>query len=179
MIKKIKSVEVKTPKGTFRLQFRPGERFFNQTDDSEVSLCDLDCPYGKICAILPNPKYPDKPELRFCDFCGELGDIAETQEDKEIKYYCPMEGTIENELGEVFPEILEIIKEKNPIFRLDTIIDRICPGMCGDYCKEHTFCGKKNALCILTDLFEGPQPKADGPVSLYDTDREVEDPLLN
>lgn len=178
MVKKLKTVKAKTPKGTFELQFRPGERFLNQKEESEVSICDLDCPYAKICGILPDPEYPDKEELRFSDFCTRIGDIAETQEDMEIKFYHPMEGTIENELGEIFPEILEIVKEKNPLFRLDTIIDRICPGMCGDYCKEHTNCGKKNILCILTDLFMGPEKEADGPINTYDTDRKEDDPLL-
>ena len=177
MIKKLKTVKVQTPKGTVELQFRPGERFLNQSQDETISICDLDCPYAKICGHLPDPEYPD--ELKFNDLCTRIGDVAETQEDMDIKYYHPVEGTIENELGEIFPEILEVIKEKNPLFRLDTIIDRICPGMCEDYNREHTNCGKKNILCILTDLFIGPQKEADGPVKLYETDRVEEDPLLD
>lgn len=178
-MKKYKTVEVKTQKGTFRLQFKPGERFYNKQDSGEVSICDIDCPYCKICGILPDPEYMDKPEMRFCDFCTRIGDHVETQEEKEIRFYHPVEGTIENELGEFFPEILEIVVEKNPLFRLDTIIDRVCPGMCSEYNPQHSNCGKRNALCILTDLFTGPIPKEsyDNPVNMYDTDREEDNPF--
>lgn len=176
-MKKFKTVEVKTPKGTFKLQFKPGERFHNKQKEEEVSICDLDCPYSKLCGILPDPENMDHPEMRFCDLCTRVGDLAETAEDKEIRYCHPVEGTIENELGDVFPQILEIIKEKNPLLRLDTVIDRICPGMCAEYNKEHTNCGCKNALCIMSDLFLGPTPDTySDPVNLYDTDREEDDP---
>lgn len=151
--KKFKSVEVKTPAGPRILQFRFGENS-SKDSSSPLNTCEYDCVYQKVCKLLPDPENPDDfAHLRFCDFCTRIGDTADTEEGRELRKYVPVPGEIENQLGDIFPRILEIVQEKNPIVYLSDVIDCVCEFQCDMYDAEHSQCGAGNSMCLLQDLF--------------------------
>ena len=172
---KIRSVEVNTPFGKRTLQYMFGERSVNS--DKPITTCEGDCVYERVCSLLPDPERPNEfKRWRFCDFCTRIGDMADnTDGGQELKRMCPVPGTLENELGDIYPRILEVVQEKNPIVYLSDVIDSICEFQCDMYDKEHSQCGKGNSLCLLQDLFlKGRHLAPDGMpvVKKLDTDRD-------
>ena len=180
-----KRVKVDTPKGERYLTFRHVQSLITKDGENKVVGvdCDKQCPYGKICEFFPDPRHLGDKNYAFCDFCADSGkDIDAEGADgslhtDELKAYVPEERTIENNLGDVFPEITDIIQEKNPLIRLSTVIDGVCEGLCSMYNKEHTECNVCNGLCLLHGLFTGirkENEEGDIVENMYDTDRESE-----
>lgn len=174
MSKKYRSVEVNTPKGPRTLQYMYGENSGNS--DKPINTCQADCIYEKVCKLLPDPERSEEfTKYRFCDFCTRIGDNADTDEGRELRKMVPVPGCLENELGDVFPRIIEVIQEKNPIIYLSDVIDCVCGYQCEFYDKDHSQCGKGNSLCLLQDLFfKGNSLKErNQPVRKLDTSRDI------
>lgn len=171
---KYKSVKVETPQGERTLQYKCGERFLKS--ETPVNICEADCSYYKVCRLLPDPTKPkDFKDFRFCDFCTRVAENASTDEEREIRHMVPVPGTIENELGDIYPRILDVILEKNPMIYLSDVIDCICEFNCDMYDENHSQCGAGNSMCLLQDLFiKAKNRKQD--TSIYvkklDTDRD-------
>lgn len=173
-MKKYKTVEVMTSKGPRLLQYMYGER--SASADQPINTCEADCQYFKVCRLLPDPENLDAYDrYRFCDFCGRKGDLAQTEEDREIRKMVPVPGCLENELGDVMPKILEVVKEKNPLVYLSDVIDSVCEFQCDMYDPQHSQCGAGNSMCLLQDLFIKAKCKNDPtqPCRRLDTDRDV------
>lgn len=173
--KKIKIVKVITPAGERRLTYEYGEISANSPEP--VMICETECPYYRCCRLFPNPEDPnDFKNSRFANFCVRLADRIEEGEDyRDIRNYHPQAGTIENELGDIFPRILEVIQEENPIVRVSDVIDSVCKFQCDMWDEKHSQCGEGNAMCLLSDLFEKGRrivPK-NSPVFQLDTKRDI------
>lgn len=151
--KKFKRVEINTPDGPKYLTYHLGENSIRP--EEEISVCEVDCTYHNVCRWLPDPeRLDDYDHFRFCDCCTRKGDLAETEEDREIRRMCPLPGEIENVLGELGnPKIIDIILQKNPMIYISDVIDGICADSCDMYTPEHTNCTKDNPMCFLQDLF--------------------------
>lgn len=143
--KKLKVVTVMTPKGERTLEYRP------VTKAIEGIICDTECPYGKICGKIRDPRDPDNPKLRFTNFCGDLGEDAEDEEN-DMSEYVPVEGTIEKGLYD-FPDIFQTLIKDDPVVKISDIIEKFCKDWCDSYNEEHTNCNSKNKLCMLHNLF--------------------------
>lgn len=145
-MRKIKRIKVETEKGDRYLVFRP------VMEPSETLDCIKLCPYGeKICTALRNPRDPENPKSCFADFCGNLGILDE--DDKELKDYIPVKGTLEQVLPDFDSVYQEIIKG-NGYVQINDIIDSICDGSCGLYREDHKNCSPSNSSCILQDLLQ-------------------------
>ena len=192
----LKKVKVNTPMGERTLIYRHVQPLEDENGKvRELGVdCDKQCPYGKICQHFPDPRHPElfgnkTNPSSFCDFCADLAlnidDLNDSQADEVMKSYVPEEGTIENNLGDVFPEINKIILEKNPMFRLTTIIDTVCSDLCEFYSKDHKECNFSNSMCLFRSLFQGPKTEVlieDQIDRKYKTDREdiiEENPFLD
>lgn len=148
---KIKRVKVLTPSGDKFIIYRPLEEI-----PTDKLICDENCPYGKSCGKLPDPRDPDNEELSFTDFCNSLG---ENEGDSEsLVSMVPAEGELEN-LFKDREDILQIILENNPVYSLTNIIDSCCPDMCESYDKSHSYCTLENKMCILRPLLCGAAKK--------------------
>lgn len=154
MAKKLKRVKVMTQKGERVLVFRPIKDI-----PTEQVICETECPYGKICDKIIDPRNPNNPDFKFTDFCGDLGEIMEEESESEksknedLTEYVPVEGTIEENLYD-FPDIFQTLIEKNPMVRISDVIDKCCSSWCDSYTKDHSNCNTKNKLCIMHDLFK-------------------------
>lgn len=177
-----KRIEVDTPKGKRYLTYCHVQALTTEDGQNKVVGvdCDKQCPYGKICEHFPDPRHIGDERYAFCDFCADSGKDLEkegtdnTENLDELKYYIPEEGTIENNLGDVFPSITDIILEKNPLCRVDTVIDSVCDGVCSMYNKAHSECKFENSMCLLRNLFTGPKKATEDNLvdNAYKTDRE-------
>lgn len=160
MLKKIKMFEVDTPNGKRFLKFRPAS-----VDSDKSIICVSSCPYGKICGKLKDPRKPNDPNSHFSDLCNGLTTDTVKQEDsnkEEGKYILslhPAEGSLE----EAFFDDEDIFKqliEKNPVVRINDVIDKTCSNWCDSYTPEKTNCNSRNKTCIMQDLFLGCVPLA-------------------
>lgn len=149
---KQKRVKIKTPNGDIYLTFKLHDDY--NKDNGFISNVCLSCRYHHICDKIEDPRYPNNPDFRFIDLCGDIGDIikennGEEDENGISNYLIPVEGTIENNIN-LFQELIK----ENPLIKLSNIIDSICPNWCSDYDPEHSKCNSKNNLCIMHDLFK-------------------------
>jgi len=162
---KVKNVKVETSKGTRQLTFVPALG----NDEPDKLICDSTCPYGpEICRLLKDPTHPDDPDFSFMDFCGNLG--AEEGSDKDLGAYVPMEGTLEANLCD-FPEIYQVLNAKNPMVRLDKVINCVCADTCDMYCEDHSMCRPDNSACFLIELLKTKElTKAKAPKKEGETD---------
>lgn len=148
--KKVKNVKFETKYGTKSLVFVP----VLDDDDPEKLLCDSHCPYGPdICRLLKDPKNPDDKNFSFMDFCGALG--SEEGGDVSFGQCVPMEGTLEANLTD-FPEIYQVLCERNPLVSVNKVIDSVCQDSCDMYCPDHSMCRPDNQACFLVDLLKTP-----------------------
>lgn len=148
---KIRLVKVMTPKGERTLVFRP----VNKAVDGII--CDTVCPYGDLCSKIIDPRNPDNPKLKFTDFCGDLGEDSENEEN-DLTEYIPVEGTIEENLYD-FPDIFQTLIKNDPVVKVSDIIEKFCKDWCDSYDEEHTGCVSKNKLCMLHNLFKNNKSK--------------------
>ena len=147
-MKKLKTVKVPTSNGEKVVVFRPIEDI-----PTSHLICDKECPYGKCCSFIPDPRDPGNEELSFIDFCNDLG--ANEGEDSDLTSMVPKEGTLE-EIFKDQPDILQKIAGNKKLVYLDEVIDKCCPDICEYYNKEHSECTLENKMCILRGLFVGP-----------------------
>lgn len=153
-MKKIKRVEVNTPKGTRLFTMRPTT---DELEEGEL-FCDSICPYGaNVCTRLPDPRYPENSDLCFCDFCDSLGET-----DASCSSMVPLDGEIERVFPD-FPDIIKILGEEDPLIKVGEVIDSVCAGGCDLYNKDHSGCTAENSLCILKQILKdknfGKKPK--------------------
>ena len=147
MIKKLINVPVETPKGKRLVKF-----FQFSGDDTEGARpCEDLCPYADICDKIPDPRDPENKERSFLDFCGELAE----NEDEKLIDVIPCENSIESSLSDVVGDIYQTLIEKKQLVSVGEAIDKICPGWCDSYDKEHSACKVTNKSCILSNLFSG------------------------
>lgn len=147
MIKKLINVPVETPKGKRLVKF-----FQFSGDDTEGARpCEDFCPYADICDKIPDPRDPENKERSFLDFCGELAE----NEDEKLIDVIPCENSIESSLSDVVGDIYQTLIEKKQLVSVGEAIDKICPGWCDSYDKEHSACKVTNKSCILSNLFSG------------------------
>ena len=144
-LKKFVSVEVETPKGTKKLKF---SKYTGETD-GRPCRCEDVCSYASVCEIIPDPRDPRNPDVSFVDFCGEL---SEREEEKYLDLV-PTENTIEENLGDVIPDICQQIIAKKKLTNAEEVVDCLCPGWCSNYTKDHSGCKVETKSCILHDLF--------------------------
>ena len=180
-LKKLKVAVIETPLGKRRMTFRPVEdkTIIEGTNEQLIGgeyLCDVHCPYGKVCQYLPDPRHPENKEYKFCDLCAELGDRAGDEENEDYSIFrtmVPCDGEIERVFGEDMPKIMDILMEANPMYSLNQIIDAVCPGFCEFYDGEHSQCGAHNSLCILSGLWKGAHiDKSIPQLDILDSTRE-------
>ena len=153
-IKKLKKCKVNTPKGEIFLTFRP----VSSDIPLDQLICDAECPYSKVCDKLPDPRNPEDKDLSFMDFCGNLGDEEETQ---ALSDMVPVEGTIEEAFLSEFPDIFQILIDKNPVVKLKNIVDSFCSTWCDVYQSDYSMCCSENKACIMNDLFLGKKKLVD------------------
>ena len=147
MIKKLINVPVETPKGKRLVKF-----FQFSGDDTEGARpCEDFCPYADICDKIPDPRDPENKERSFLDFCGELAE----NEDEKLIDVIPCENSIESSLSDVVGDIYQTLIDKKHLVSVGEAIDKICPGWCDSYDKEHSACKVTNKSCILSNLFSG------------------------
>lgn len=151
MDKKLRRVKVMTPEGEKYLMYRPISDI-----PKDCIICDSDCPYGKVCGELPDPRNPEDKDSCFTDFCNEIGENNEKngEESIEMSTYIPCDGELENFFSDK-ENVLQIIIGKDPVFKLTDIIDSCCPSMCDYYDKSHQDCTFENKMCIFRPLFLG------------------------
>ena len=148
-MKKLKSIKVSMSDGTEKvIVYRPIEEI-----PTSHLICDKECPYGKCCSELPDPRNMEDEELSFTDFCNDLG--AEDGSDSELTSMVPKDGSLE-ELFRGYPNVLQKIIGKKKLVYLNDVIDKCCPDICDYYNKEHTDCTLENKMCFLRGLFVGP-----------------------
>ena len=145
MIKKLINVPVETPKG------KKDVKFYQLTgDDTEgARACEKLCPYAEVCDKIPDPRDPQNKERSFLDFCGELSE----SEDEKFIDVIPCENSIENSLSDVIGDMYQKLIERNHLVSVGKAIDKICPGWCDSYDKEHSACKVTNKSCMLKNLF--------------------------
>ena len=147
MIKKLVNVPVETPKGKKTVKF-----FQFTADDTEgARACEKLCPYADICDQIPDPRCPENKERSFLDFCGELSE----NDDEKFVDVIPCEGSIETSLSDVIGDVFQTLIERRHLVSVPDAIDKICPGWCDSYDKEHSACRVTNKSCMLTNLFFG------------------------
>lgn len=157
--KKFKRVKVNTPKGERTLLFRP----VNNLPPTEDVICESACPYGGVCDKLIDPRYPEDPNFKFTDFCGELeisADCSGGEDHNPFADMVPVEGTIEKNLSD-FPDIFQTLIKEDPVVKVSEIIEKFCSNWCDNYNKEHTNCKYENKLCMMHDLFKNDKLKTD------------------
>lgn len=143
-------VKIETKNGGTRfLTYKPVP-----VSEATTLICETDCPYKDVCDKIRDPRNPENEDLRFLDFCSDLGMTEEDRAKGNTKGadYVPVEGTIETELGDLQDIFQDIIKS-DPVVKTSDVIDSICPGWCDDYCPDHKNCSAKNNTCILKNLF--------------------------
>ena len=149
IMKKLKTVKIPMSDGSEKVvAYRPIEKI-----PTSHLICDKECPYGKCCSFMPDPRDPGNQELSFTDFCNDLGGSGE--EDDALSSMVPKEGTLE----EVFkdqPDVLQKIIASRKLVYLDEVIDKCCPDICEYYNKVHSECSLENKMCFLRGLFVGP-----------------------
>jgi hypothetical protein len=155
-MEKIKRVKVSTEKGDRYLVFRP------VTDKDVENVCLEVCPYGeKICTALRDPRDPENPKRKFTDFCGNLGILEDDEDnDKTLKDYVPVRGTLEQALPD-FDSIYQTIIKDNGYVRVQEVIDSACDGFCPLYKEDHSECSPKNTGCFLRGLLKNCNYKAE------------------
>jgi hypothetical protein len=151
---KVVNVKFETAEnGTIKLQFKKAV----DTENTNQLICEYACPYGKLVAsTLADPTEPNDPESCFCDFCNSLGEQRNKtgQSDPEIySGLVPVEGTLEENLPD-FKDYYLKLNRRNPLVRLDAVIDTVCDGICEFYCKDHSQCTVANGDCFLMDLMK-------------------------
>lgn len=152
---KLKRVKVSTPDGVKYVMFRPVTEL-----PTDRLICDDYCPYEKICGKLPDPRDPGNKELCFTDFCNTLGEGDD--EDEKLVGMVPVEGELENLFKDNPNFLKELIEKENPVYKLSSIIDKCCPGMCEYYSSNYEYCTLKNKMCILRGLLVGESFKKKG-----------------
>jgi hypothetical protein len=162
MIKKLINVPVETPKGKKVVKFFQ----FSGEDTEGARPCEQFCPYADICDKIPDPRDPQNKDRSFLDFCGEL---SEAEDDKFVDVI-PCENSIETSLSDVVGDVYQTLINRKHLVSVDKAIDKICPGWCDSYDKEHSACKVTNKSCMLSNLFAGA--KSDG-VSEGDKSEEV------
>lgn len=145
---KLKRVKVDTPKGSRALVFRPVTNI-----PTGGLICDSECPYCEICDKLPDPRNPKDDNFRFIDFCGDIGMEYSNSNKDEGGDLVPIEGTIENNLLDIFDNYQEILKS-NPMVKLSDVIDKLCQNWCDRYNEKHSNCKSDYKLCIIRELFK-------------------------
>lgn len=152
--KRLRNVTKMTPRGEINITFRPVIIDENESEERKNRLvtgyvCTEDCSYRQICPHLYDPRTEDKSG-KFVNFCNDL-----VSEDTSLAEMVPVEGTLENNI-EGIEDIYKQVLGENPLIKLDTIIDKLCPGMCSMYCKDHSMCRRdgNNYSCLLNSLFE-------------------------
>lgn len=116
---------------------------FRQVDVPGDKLpCDF-CPYGSnsSCDNVEDPK--GRKGMTFLDYCNDLS------EEGKFKNAVPLVGTIEKVLG---ADLLQEAIKKNPVVRVEQVIDTLCPNFCNEYEEGHSNCNSSNKLCILKKL---------------------------
>lgn len=158
-IRKFKKVEINTTKGKRYLVFRPVSK------NLEDLACDSICPIGASkCMRLKDPTDPTNPERCFMDFCGGLGAGGSEvdEETRELKYYIPEKGTVEENLHDV-DNFFEVLIKDNGYIRVHDLIDKACQD-CPMYDKDHSQCSPENSLCLLQEVLKSAN---------YDPDAEA------
>lgn len=145
---KIKHITVKTPKGDRTLTYKSVEKPENDL------VCFTKCPYGRVCESLYDPRDPGNDGANFADFCSNLGKEGSECEDSEVEAMVPVEGTIEENLSDLDDTFKQILK-RNPMVRIDQVVNKVCSSWCDSYTEDHQNCNSKNGMCIMKDLFLG------------------------
>lgn len=151
---KVVNVKFETAEnGTIKLQFKKAV----DTENTNQLICEYGCPYGKLIAsTLADPTAPNDPESCFCDFCNSLGEARNTtghSDPDKFSGIVPVEGTLEENLPD-FKDYYLKLNRRNPLVRLDAVIDTVCDGICEFYCKDHSQCTVANGDCFLMDLMK-------------------------
>lgn len=131
-------------------------------DDVSYGACES-CPYGtRVCTILKDPQHPDDKYATFQDYCGNLGNKEADPANQElVGGYYPVEGTIEDNLGDT-EDVYQSLISKNPYVKISDLIDRVCDGECSFYRKDHSLCKKTNDLCLLQNVLKNNTSTKDG-----------------
>lgn len=144
---KIRTIKVKGKTGEFKFTYKPTP----SDDEDEKLLCELYCPYDKICDKIRDPRDIDDPDRNFSDFCGELGqDSEDDKEDEILKNFVPV--NLEESFKD-YPDIFSQIIDKDPVVRLKKVIKCVCSGWCSDFDENFSKCKYENKSCILHELF--------------------------
>lgn len=131
---------------TYHFKFKPVV-----IKDSNEMVCENNCPYNNICDEIRDPRDIDNPDRCFSDFCAELGESDEEEED--LLYMIPDSGSLEEGFKNRKDIFQQIIKE-DPVIRLKDLIDSVCAdGWCPEYLADHSNCNSCNLGCILHNLF--------------------------
>jgi len=140
----MRTIKVKGKTGEFSFTYKPTPP---DEEDGKL-LCDLYCPYNKICDKLRDPRDIDDPDRNFSDFCAELGQTED--ENKDLLDFVPvnLEESFKN-----FPDIFSQIIDKDPVVRLKKVIKCVCSGWCSDFDESFSKCKYENKSCILHELF--------------------------
>jgi len=154
---KLRKIIVQTKNGDRTLIYRP----VNDVP-KESYICEI-CPYFNICEFLPDPTNIDDKDRSFMDFCGSIETNVKDDEKELTSELIPVEGTIENNLGDIYDVTKELIK-KNALVKVQDIVDNVCSGWCDSYAPDCANCNAQNTGCILNNLFKNtktsfpPQP---------------------
>lgn len=148
-MKKLKTVRFSTPKGERSIQFRPVKVI-----PSDKVLCDEDCPYGKMCSFMRDPRDPENPKLTFNDFCGSLGEGED--EDSSLTEMVPVEGTVEQNLND-FEDIFQVLLKEEKYVKVSDLIKYHCSKFCDMHTEDRSQCTSSNKMCVLHDLYSGPK----------------------
>lgn len=126
------------------LKTKEGFLFKQVTVPDDKLPCDF-CPYSRneFCDNIPDPN--GEPDKSFLDYCNDLS----YENEDSFAEAVPIEGTIEKVLG---IDLMETVIKKNPIVRVDKVIDTLCPDFCDQYSKDHKNCNSTNRTCILKKL---------------------------
>lgn len=157
MNNKIEKVKVQLDDHTTRWLefFKPNAAEVDENNNLEL-LCRYGCSYYKICPLLRDPMHLDDKEYCFIDFCQSLGVDSEGNR-TDFADMCPVEGTIETNLGDI-DDIFQDIIDRDPLVKVSDIIEKVCKGEDSElnfscYNEGHTNCKYTNDMCILKSLF--------------------------
>lgn len=146
---KVKEIVIETIKGTKKLLFAP-----IPYADEGCFCCDKYCPIGiKKCCLLPNPLDLDNEDSSFQNFCASLGEGDwEYGRNSELRYYVPVEGTIESNFHDLDDRYRKYIEE-NGYVNIKTVIRKCCQD-CSMLTDDFRNCNATNELCLLGDLLK-------------------------
>ena len=153
-VKKIKTVIVKTAMGDKVITMVPFT--IDRTKNLVDVLCTSSCPYSKVCGKIRHPEKLGDEKLTLTDWCLDRSFVGE-KENKELSdlsNYYPQEGEIEKLYPEGHDSLKQLIGQRQ-LINISEFIDKVCPGFCDKYNKDHSNCSFNNPICICKELFIG------------------------